>query len=77
MASRVKITISIDKDLVRELAGAGRQRRKSRSRLVEEALQHWRRSRLEQELKAGYLAMAKADRATAERNLAAGWEAIK
>jgi metal-responsive CopG/Arc/MetJ family transcriptional regulator len=67
MASKVKITVSIDKDLVQELAGMGRQGRKSRSRLVEEALQHWGRSRLEQELKAGYQAMAKTDRATAGR----------
>jgi metal-responsive CopG/Arc/MetJ family transcriptional regulator len=77
MASKVKITVSIDKDLVQELGGVSRRGRKSRSRLVEEALQHWRRSRLEQELKAGYQAMAKVDRATAERNLAAGWESIQ
>jgi len=77
MPSKVKITISIDETLVRELTGASRQARKSRSRLVEEALQYWRRSRLEQELKEGYQAMAKEDRATAERSLAAGWEAMK
>lgn len=77
MPSKVKITISIDETLVRELTGASRQARKSRSRLVEEALQYWRRSRLEQELKEGYQAMAKENRATAERNLAAGWEAMK
>jgi metal-responsive CopG/Arc/MetJ family transcriptional regulator len=77
MASKVKITISLDATLVRELAGASRQAGKSRSRLVEEALQYWRRSRLEQELKEGYQAMAKDDRATAERNVTAGWEAMK
>lgn len=77
MPSKVKITISIDETLVRELTGASRQAKKSRSRLVEEALQYWRRSRLEQELKEGYQAMAKEDRATAERSLAAGWEAMK
>ncbi|MBI3086224.1 MAG: ribbon-helix-helix domain-containing protein [candidate division NC10 bacterium] len=77
MPSKVKITISIDETLVRELTGASRQARKSRSRLVEEALQYWRRSRLELELKEGYQAMAKEDRATAERSLAAGWEAMK
>ncbi len=42
-----------------------------------EALELWRRSRLEQELKEGYLAMAKEDRASAESHVAAGWEAIK
>lgn len=77
MASKVKITVSIDEALVRELEGVSRRGRKSRSRMVEEALQHWRRSRLEQELKEGYQAMAKEDRAAAERNLAAGWEVVK
>ncbi len=77
MGTKVKITVSLDKTLVRELAEASGRRGKSRSRLVQEALEHWRRSRQEQELKEGYRAMAKEDRATAERNLAVGWEAIK
>ena len=77
MASKVKVTVSLDETLVRELGGAGRQKGKTRSRLVEEALKHWRRRQLEGELKEGYQAMVKADRATARRNLKAGWEAIK
>jgi metal-responsive CopG/Arc/MetJ family transcriptional regulator len=77
MASKVKITVSLDKTLVQELVGISRQGRKSRSRLVEEALRHWRRSRLEQELKEGYQAMALEDRETAERNLRVGWEAVR
>lgn len=64
MASKVKNTVSIDEALVRELEGASRQRGKSRSRL-------------EQELKEGYQAMAREDRATAERNLKTGWEALE
>lgn len=77
MASKMKITVSLDEALVRELGGASRQKRKPRSRLVEEALQLWRRSQREQALKEGYLAMAREDRATAERHLAAGWETMK
>jgi len=77
MGSKVKVTVSLDEALVRELGGVGRETRKSRSQLVEEALRFWRRSRLEQELKEGYQAMAKEDRAVAERHLAAGWEAVK
>ena len=77
MASKVKVTVSLDEALVRELGGAGRQQGKTRSRLVEEALRHWRRRQLEEELKEGYQAMAEADRTTARRNLRAGWEAIK
>ena len=77
MPSKVKVTVSLDESLVQELAEVSRRGRKSRSRLVEEALQYWRRSRLERELKEGYQAMAQEDRATAEQNLRAAWEALK
>jgi len=77
MGSKMKITVSVDEALVRELNGASRQKRKPRSQLVEEALQLWRRRRLEQALKEGYQAMAKEERATAERHLAAGSEVMK
>ncbi len=77
MAGKVKVTVSIDEALVRELSGIVRKTRKPRSQLVEEALRLWRRSQLEQALKEGYLAMAKEDRATAERHLVAGREALK
>ena len=77
MASKVKVTVSLDEAIVRELGAANRRKGKSRSRLVEDALREWRRRQLEEELKEGYQAMAKADRATARRNLAAGWAAIK
>lgn len=76
MASKVKVTVSLDERLLRELGTRG-QKGKTRSRLVEEALRHWRRRQLEEDLKEGYQAMAKADRATASRNLRAAWEAIK
>jgi metal-responsive CopG/Arc/MetJ family transcriptional regulator len=77
MASKIKVTISLDKALATELEGVSRERRTPRSRLIEEALRFWRRSRLEQQLKEGYEAMARADRATAEENLAASWEAMR
>ncbi len=77
MATKAKVTVSLDEALVRELGAASRKTGKPRSRLVEEALELWRRSQLEQALREGYLAMAKEDRATAEGHLAAGWEAIK
>ena len=77
MASKVKVTLSLDESLVKELEGVSRQSRTTRSRLVEEALRFWRRSRLEQQLKEGYQHMAKEDRATAEGNLAAWWEIMK
>ena len=77
MASKVKVTLSLDESLVKELEGVSQQSRTPRSRLVEEALRFWRRSRLEQQLKEGYRHMATEDRATAERNLAAGWKIVK
>jgi metal-responsive CopG/Arc/MetJ family transcriptional regulator len=77
MATKVKVTVSLDAALVRELAEARRQSGKSRSRLMEEALHLWRRSQLDEELKRGYRAMAEEDRGTAERNLGATWEVVK
>ena len=59
------------------LEGISMAKRTPRSRLVEEALRFWRHSLLEQQLKDGYQSMAAEDRATAKRNLAAGWEIVK
>ena len=77
MASKVKVTVSLDERLVKDLKGVSQQSGTPRSRLIEEALRFWQRSRLEQQLKEGYEAMAKEDRATAEENLAAGWEILR
>lgn len=77
MASKIKVTVSLDESLLKELEGVSRQSRTPRSRLIEEALRFWQHSRLEQQLKEGYQLMAAEDRATAERNLAAGWETMK
>jgi len=77
MASKVKVTVSLDEALVRELGGASQRKGKPRSHLVEEALRLWRRTRIEQELREGYQAMAKADRATAEHRLRAAWQPLR
>ena len=77
MASKVKVTVSVDERLVRELSGASRRTGKPRSQLVEEALRLWRRQQLARALRDGYRAMASEDRATAERSLAAAWEVVK
>jgi len=69
--------VGIEETLAEELTGARCQKAKRTRRLVQEALQDRRRSRLEQELKDGYQAMAEEDRATAKRFLAAGLEAVK
>jgi len=77
MRSKVKVTISLDALLAQELNEAGRKTGKSRSRLMEEALEFWRRSRLDHELKRGYQAMADEDRQTAEASLAVQREALR
>ena len=77
MVSKVKVTVSLDSSLMKQLEAVSRQSRAPRSRLIEEALRFWQRSRLEQQLKEGYQHMATEDRATAERNVKAGWEIVK
>jgi len=77
MASKVRVTVSLDEALAWDPGGASRKAHRPRSQLAEAAIRHRRRSHLERELKEGYLAMAEADRASAERSLPAGWEAIK
>jgi len=77
MVSKVKVTVSLDGSLMKQLEGVSRQSRTPRSRLIEEALRFWQRSRLEQQLKEGYQHMATEDRATAERNVKVGWEIVK
>jgi hypothetical protein len=77
MASKVKVPGSPEKRLVRNSEEASREGRMASSRPVKEGLQLPRRGRLEQQLREGYQSMAAEDRATAERNLAAGWEIVK
>jgi metal-responsive CopG/Arc/MetJ family transcriptional regulator len=67
--SKEKITVTIEEDLVKEIDRTAKIINKSRSYLVEEAIGTWKRARIEQGLKKGYLAMAEEDLATAEANL--------
>ena len=62
MASKLKVTVSVDMALARELVGASWQRGKPRCR-----------RRLEEELKEGYLAMAKAPPPSATWRLGGRW----
>lgn len=77
MASRTKVTVSLESELVRALGQVSRKTGKPRSRLVEEALRHWQRQQIEQALREGYQAMAKEDRATARRYRRAVREALR
>ncbi|MGH7319199.1 MAG: ribbon-helix-helix domain-containing protein [Candidatus Rokuibacteriota bacterium] len=77
MPAKVKVTVSVDESLIRELSTASRRTGKPRSRLVEEALRLWQRRQFEEALKEGYRAMAREDRATARRHLRAVREALE
>jgi predicted transcriptional regulator len=74
---KVKATVSVDEQLVRELARVSRRTRRPRSQLVEEALHLWPRRQLEAALRKGYEAMAREDRATAERRPPAAWDVLR
>jgi metal-responsive CopG/Arc/MetJ family transcriptional regulator len=67
--SRIKVTLTLDQNLVGQLDQFSKARKQKRSRLVEEAIRQWYQSQLEQELIAGYCAMAKEDKKMAEENL--------
>lgn len=73
---KAKITVTLDEFLVEALDQFSITQKKSRSRLVEETVNAWRRSQTEQKLIKGYRAMAKEDAKTAEDLLPAGIEVI-
>lgn len=77
MSSKLKVTITIDEDLVKEIDMLSKERTESRSHLIEEAIKLWKQKQLEKELIDGYLAMAKEDVETAEANLEAGIEVLR
>ena len=77
MAHKVKLTVSLDQDLVETLDEISRQSKKPRSRVLQEALRFWRRKQLHDKLAAGYRAMTEEDRETAERLLPAFRETLR
>ncbi|MGH7794282.1 MAG: ribbon-helix-helix protein, CopG family [Candidatus Binatia bacterium] len=77
MASKVKLTVSLDRDLAETLDEMSRTTKKPRSRVVQEALRLWRRKHVDDKLAEGYRAMAEEDRETAERHLPAFREILK
>jgi metal-responsive CopG/Arc/MetJ family transcriptional regulator len=77
MGNKLKVTITIDEDLVKEIDMLSKERTESRSHLIEEAIKLWKQKQLEKELSDGYLAMAKEDVETAEANLEAGIEVLR
>jgi len=77
MAQKVKLTLSLDQDLVEVLDRVSRESKKPRSLVVREALRSWRRMELHAKLAEGYRDMADENQETAEKQLAAFWEIVK
>jgi predicted transcriptional regulator len=76
MARRQKVTVTITSDRLEQLDEMAVARDTNRSALIEEALEAWERNLLNQELAAGYKAMADEDRQTAEERLRSGSETL-
>ena len=77
MARKVKLTLSLDEDVVETLDFVSKQSKQPRSRVVQDAIQLWQRRRLRQELADGYRSMSKEDQETAEQRLAAFREILE
>ncbi len=77
MRHKVKLTISLDQDIVEKLDEMARQSKKPRSQVVQEALRLWRRKELNEKLAEGYRFMAEEDRKMAEQHLAVFKETLK
>jgi metal-responsive CopG/Arc/MetJ family transcriptional regulator len=77
MAHKLKVTITISESVVRELDRLSKEKKESRSRVIEEAIELWRQKQLERALIKGYLAMGKEDVELAESNFEAGVEVLK
>jgi metal-responsive CopG/Arc/MetJ family transcriptional regulator len=76
MGSKQRVTIALDRDMVQEIDRVSKEKKASRSHIIEGAIQLWRKRQLEKDLIEGYLHMSKENAMTAETNLAAGEEAL-
>ena len=76
MGNRLKVTVTIEESIVGEIDRVSKERGESRSRVIETAIQEWRKRELDKQLIEGYQAMAKEDMETAEANLAAAVEVL-
>ncbi len=76
MATKVKFTVTVGRDLVKELDEEAKSRKVSRSALVGEAIRLLRKKRLEELLKSGYRAMAEENLKVAEEMIHHGSEAM-
>lgn len=73
---KVKVTVTIDEAIVKELDRIVVNQQENRSHLIEEALKFWQYHQMKQELIEGYKTMAKENVKTAESNLYTGLEVL-
>jgi predicted transcriptional regulator len=72
--SKVKVTISIERELSEALSEYAAKAKTSRSHVIEEALRQWQRWERERKLVEGYRAMREESVEMAEADLPAGLE---
>lgn len=77
MNSKLKVTVTMDAVIIREIDKISKELRESRSRIVENAVKAWRQKQQERELIGGYIFMAREDREVAEANLEASTEVLE
>jgi metal-responsive CopG/Arc/MetJ family transcriptional regulator len=75
--SKAKVALAIDESLIGEIDRYARETKSNRSRVVEFALNEWKRNRLEREMAEGYKAMSDENLTTAEDGIVACAEVIK
>lgn len=76
MGMKVKLTVTVERNLAKELDEEAKVRKVSRSALVEEAIKLLKKKRLEELLKSGYRAMAEENLKVAEETIHYGSEAM-
>jgi len=76
MTTKAKLTVTIGRDLVKELDKEAKARKISRSALVEEAIKLLKKKRIEELLKSGYRDMADENLKVAEEAIHYGSEAM-
>ncbi|HDP70369.1 MAG TPA: CopG family transcriptional regulator [Actinobacteria bacterium] len=76
VGTKVKFTVTVERDLVKKLDEEAKNRQLSRSALVEEAIKVFGKKQLEESLKTGYRAMAEENLKVAEEIIHYGSEAM-
>ena len=73
--SKIKVTVSLEKSSLAMIDKIGKEEHTSRSYIVEAAIRLLEQKYLNEKLIQGYRAMASEDKAVAEHNTEAGFEA--